>query len=351
MTDGDGGRARPWRVVQWTTGIVGGAALRAIIDDPRLELVGVYAHSAGKVGVDAGTIAGRDPVGVVATSDADALLAARPDCVVYMPQWPVIDELERILRAGVNVVTTARLVDGRHYPAGAGDRLVAAARDGGATLLGTGMNPMFVPSVALAATGMCARVRHVRILESVDCGVYGGTGTWEAYGFGTAPEPDRIRAELLDAEPDYLEALDQLAGALGATLDGHELEVDLATANEDRDLGFISIPTGTVSGIDARWIGLVEGTPFVELRTTWKLGALFGYTDTPDWPLLYGYRVDIDGDPNVKVRLSFVPADLDDFDVGAGTALPAVNAIGPVCRAAPGVVGVADLPLVTSRRA
>jgi len=39
------------------------------------------------------------PLGVTATDDVDALLALRPDCVVYNPMWPSIDELVRILEA------------------------------------------------------------------------------------------------------------------------------------------------------------------------------------------------------------------------------------------------------------
>src|ERR1700712_5756913 len=74
----------PLRVVQWTTGIVGASALRAILDDDRLELVGVFAHGAEKVGQDAGALAGRPYTGVVATDDVDALLGLAPDCVVYM---------------------------------------------------------------------------------------------------------------------------------------------------------------------------------------------------------------------------------------------------------------------------
>jgi len=37
-------------VIQWNTGRVGKYSLRAILDDPRLKLVGVYAHSPDKVG-------------------------------------------------------------------------------------------------------------------------------------------------------------------------------------------------------------------------------------------------------------------------------------------------------------
>ena len=43
----------PIRVVQWTTGNVGRRCLRAIVDNPGLELVGCYAWSDGKVGRDA----------------------------------------------------------------------------------------------------------------------------------------------------------------------------------------------------------------------------------------------------------------------------------------------------------
>ena len=42
------------RVVQWATGTTGRLALRAIIDAPDLELVGVRVYDPTKVGMDAG---------------------------------------------------------------------------------------------------------------------------------------------------------------------------------------------------------------------------------------------------------------------------------------------------------
>ncbi|HEX3840927.1 MAG TPA: hypothetical protein VHU85_09075 [Acidimicrobiales bacterium] len=340
------------RVVQWTTGIVGSAALRAILDDPRLELVGVYAFDRSKVGVDAATLAGTDgrpPTGVRAADDIDALLPLKADCVVYMPQWPDIAILERILESGTNVITTARLVTGVHYPDGAGERLARAAEWGGVTLFGTGMNPTYVPTLALAATAMCRRVTRISVTESLDCALYGAAPTWEAYGFGAPLEPERLKSELWAAEPDYREILDVMAAALDVTLDAYTLDVDYAAASEDRDLGFMTIAQGTVAALDARWVGRVHGAPFVEMRTTWKLGSIFGYHQEPDWPLLYGYRIDIDGDPEVHLKLNFMPADLDNLDVGVTTALPAINAIPAVCAAPPGIVTAADLPLVTGR--
>ena len=44
--------------------------------------------------------------------DVDALLALKPDCVVYNPMFADVDELVRILGAGINVVTTSEFITG-----------------------------------------------------------------------------------------------------------------------------------------------------------------------------------------------------------------------------------------------
>ena len=94
---------------------------------PLLELVGCYAWSPEKVGRDVGELFGIEPLGVAATNDIDALLALKPDCVVYNPMWIDVDELVRILSAGVNVVSTASFITGHNLGAGR-DRIVEACR-------------------------------------------------------------------------------------------------------------------------------------------------------------------------------------------------------------------------------
>ncbi len=134
-------------VVQWTTGNVGKESVKAIVANPDLELVGCFAWSDSKVGVDVGELVGIDPIGVTATDDVDALLALAPDVVVYNPMWPSVDELVRILDAGVDVVTTAAFITGGRL----GDereRLVDACERGGSSLFGTGVSPGFAELVA-----------------------------------------------------------------------------------------------------------------------------------------------------------------------------------------------------------
>jgi len=72
---------RRYEVVQWATGSVGASALRAIIEHPDLELVGVLVFDPAKEGLDAGALCGTDDTGVVATRDAGELLALGADCV------------------------------------------------------------------------------------------------------------------------------------------------------------------------------------------------------------------------------------------------------------------------------
>ena len=99
-----------YRVVQWSTGNVGRHALAGIDARPDLDLIGVWVSSAAKGGIDAGTLAGLGrELGVHATTDADALLALQPDCIVHTAMadhrlGEALDDLARFLRAGIKVV-------------------------------------------------------------------------------------------------------------------------------------------------------------------------------------------------------------------------------------------------------
>jgi hypothetical protein len=81
------GSSSPLRVVQWSTGNAGRKALAGIVRHPELELVGVHAHAADKIGRDAADLCDLEALtGVIATNDADALIALDADCVCYTAQ-------------------------------------------------------------------------------------------------------------------------------------------------------------------------------------------------------------------------------------------------------------------------
>ena len=150
----------PYRVVQWTTGNVGKSSVEAIAKNPNYELVGCYAWSKDKNGVDVGELVGIEPLGVAATNDVDALLALKPDCVVYNPMWNDVDELVRILSAGVNVVASASFITG-HNLGDDRDRIEEACKQGGSTMFGSGVSPGFAELLAIVAATGCDRVDKV----------------------------------------------------------------------------------------------------------------------------------------------------------------------------------------------
>ena len=118
-----------YRVVVWGPGNVGRPAIRGVIRNPALELVGVIAHNADKNGVDAGELAGLEPVGVAVGTDSSAVLDLLPDALVYAvnsdfhPQQS-IDECCEALRAGINVVAVG--LYGLMHPSSADPTLAEA---------------------------------------------------------------------------------------------------------------------------------------------------------------------------------------------------------------------------------
>jgi 2,4-diaminopentanoate dehydrogenase len=339
------------KVIQWTTGNVGRRALRAILRNPELELVGVYAHGQDKAGLDAADLCGHDrATGIRATRDADALLRLRPDACSYNPLWPDVDELCRMLEAGVNVCSTAGFITGGRLSAADRERLLAAARSGNATLFGSGVNPGFVNLFALVSAQICDRVDQVRVLESADASAYASKATQESVGFASPLGAPGLVERTRGASEVFAEAVALTADALGVALDAIDFDADYAPATDDNDLGFMQIPKGTVAAIDGRWRGRAAGRDVIVLRFQWIMGKHV----EPPFKLRHGYFVEIDGEPSVRSQFQILPPrDWREHGyMGLGmimTAMPAVNAIAAVVAAPPGIATHATLPLVTAR--
>lgn len=341
----------PRRVVQWSTGNVGRRALKAMLDHDGFDVVGVYAHSRDKVGRDAGDLAGTGTSGVAATDDVDALLAIAPDCVVYTPNRIDYALVARILRSGINVVTTGDFLTGTHHPR---ERVLleTAADDGQSTFLGTGFEPGFVNVVAGLLTGACRRIRSVRLVETLNCARYPVREAWTVLGFAApldqrygefGPESHRFGI-------GYFETLDLIAQMLGVELDEKRGSVEHAAVTRDLDLGWINFPAGSVAGQRRTYRGYRRGHELVQLAICWTMSD-----DGLDrqWTEAEGFTVEVEGEPRVDATIRFgLPHDgelTDEKDVMSllmvGTAMAAVNAIPHVCDAAPGVLTPLDLPV------
>ncbi len=341
------------RVVQWTTGNVGRRSVRAIAAHPDLELVGCYAWSDAKVGRDAGELSGIDPVGVIATNDVDALLATRPDCVVYNPMWPNVDEMVRILEAGVNVVSTAAFVNGRAYGERDRGRIADACERGGASMFGTGISPGLVELVAITVANLCDRIDKITINEGSDTTLYDSPATERPCGFGRPIDDPELPGMAAEGTAVFGEAVALIGDALGVDLDEIVCVAEYASTIADVVMESWTIPAGCVAGVAASWQGRVGDRTVVELNVRWKKGQ----TLDREWPIEEGHVIVVDGRPTVRAKLEYLPP--PDFEATTFadfmvlgmimTAMPAVHAIPAVVAAPPGIVTYNDLPLPVPR--
>ena len=180
--------------------------------------------------------AASNPLGVAATNDIDALLALKPDCVVYNPMWLDVDELVRILSAGVNVVATAAFITGHNLGAGR-DRIVDACQRGASTMFGTGISPGFAELLAIVSATICDRVDKVTVNEAADTTFYDSPATEMPVGFGKPIDHPELQAMTAQGTAVFGEAVRLVADALGIELDDVRCEAEYAQTTADLDLG------------------------------------------------------------------------------------------------------------------
>ncbi|WP_217159608.1 NAD(P)H-dependent amine dehydrogenase family protein [[Mycobacterium] fortunisiensis] len=342
---------KPIRVIQWTTGNIGRRSLHAMISRDDMELVGVYAHGADKVGVDAAELAGwPEPTGVRATNSIDELIALEPDACCYNPLWPNIDELVALLEAGVNVCSSAAWITGGKQTPQDLDRIRKACETGSSTMFGSGAHPGVTNMVGMVLSGSCERVDEIRITESVDCSTYESADTMAAMGFAQDPDTPGLTESVRRESEVFAESAAMMADAIGATLDRITFDVTFTAATADSDLGFMKIPAGTVGSVYGYHRGWVGEKNVVSVGFNWIMGSHV----TPPKPVADGHVIQVFGLPNMRTVLHCLPPKdwSEPSFSGLGsiyTALPVTNAVPAVVAAAPGIVTLKDLPPITGR--
>ena len=227
------------RVVQWATGAVGAAQLREVIDRPDLELVGVFVYSPDKVGVDAGTLAGRPPIGVAATNDKAAILALDADVVLHAASKAFAennntDDIVALLESGKNVITTTSYNHLPTYGADADTRIRRACERAGTRFHAAGEHPGFMfERLATALTALSKRVDSITVQEFVDCsGVSGRQMLVDLMGMGKRPDEITVDSPMFRAvSVQYEQALGAAADVLGVEIDEIRSAIETGTSS------------------------------------------------------------------------------------------------------------------------
>jgi len=337
----------------WGPGTVGTAAIRELILLPETELRAVLAYSDDKHGIDAGTLAGTNPIGIPVTTNVEEFMAAGPECVIHAPRdvgdFRADEDLVLLLANGINVVTVLPY----QYPFTRGDDAIArlddAAKRGGATLFATGINPGFLfERVVLTATGLCNDIQRISLSEYINVEhISGGAEFLTVMGFGMqATDPATVEA-VAGTVSNYLTPyLYYAADQMGLHIERLERDDEHINTSVDIEIpDLFTLKAGTVARVRFRWIAYADGKPVLSTQVNWYA------TDAmrPEEARGYGddvWKIQIDGRPSLSLT-----AELSGTLAGdavhpsnpthpsmLGTAVPAIQAIGAVIDAPPGVL-------------
>ncbi|MBU3917116.1 hypothetical protein KKA14_16405 [bacterium] len=346
-----------YKVIQWASGAMGKTCLRAIIDHPDLELVGLFVYSDSKAGRDVGDLLHIDPIGVTATKNINDILALDADVVVHTariqpPYTHHNQDICRLLASGKNVIS----INGHSYPGYWGQEYVntieTACQTGKSTLFGTGLNPGFiVEKIATVATGLCNRIDHIFVSEIVECNrVRDPNYVFDVLAFGSElgsinpNDPSWAPAEILNGM--YREVIAHLVKRLGFNLDRVETDHIMLPATTDINMAAGLIKKGTIGHTNWRWHGIVNNKRLVTLSISWIMET--SHLDKPDYNL---WNIKISGLPGVQIDIDLKNPEDYPYKTGPeqlAVAASVINSIPSVCAAKPGIM---DIPVANHFRA
>lgn len=328
--------ANPIRVIQYGLGPIGSAVARLIVKREGLALVGGIDLDQEKIDKDVGEIIGLEyPLGFTVVGKlADVLAHSAADVVMHTTSsyFNLFEQqILEILEAGLDVVSTAEELSfpWLAHPEAAGE-IDALAKRAGKTVLGTGVNPGFImDALPLFLTAICEQVDRIEVTRVINASKR--RGPLQAK-IGSGMTVDDFRVKMNAGRMGHAglpESMDMVFDTLGKTLVRYDSSVEPVVADRLVKTDYFIVQPGQVRGLKQIARGYTDEGEFVTLTF---LAAL----DAED----EGDTIKITGKPDLEVKLMGTNGDI-------ATAAIAVNAISRVREAAPGLVTMRDLPIVT----
>lgn len=300
-------------------------------------MVGGVDIDPGKVGKDLGeaidlgrrlgTTVCEDLAQVLEHTEADVVLHTTSSYFhLFKPQ------IVEILEAGLDVVSTAEELSfpWLAHPEEAAE-IDALAKQAGSTVLGTGVNPGFImDALPLHLTSICQQVDHIDVTRIINASTR--RGPFQAkIGCGMAVE--EFEALIAAGKMGHVglpESIGMVFHTLGRDLVGFESDVAPVAAEDPVETDYIRVEPGQVMGLMQVARGYTEEGEFLSLTFVAALDAEHE-----------GDTIRITGSPNLEMKLKGTNGDI-------ATVAMVVNAIPRVRAAAPGLVTMPDLPIVTT---
>jgi 2,4-diaminopentanoate dehydrogenase len=275
------------RVIAWGTGPIGLPALRALIDHPEYELVGLHAWSPGKIGRDAGDIAGVGSTEIIATDDVDALLELEADCLVYNGNYAqreaeCVADVVAFLERGTNLVTPALmdLIAQRFGRRQYVEPIAEACIRGQSSAFCGGTDPGYMTTGHLfSLLSGAGRIDSVSVSEICDLNGY---GTYEAIAHWGFNRPLDFRAPMFHDDMGrgwHESTISGIAEYLGVELDEIVHSYETAAVDFDYEATWGTGRAGTIAAVRWTMTGMYKGQPLIfykKLERTHKDAAQTG---------------------------------------------------------------------------
>ncbi len=324
------------RIIQYGLGPIGSAVARHVVERPGLDLVGCVDIDPAKHGRDAGEVISLDRPLRFAVDSALAQVLERTQADVAIHTTSSYfdlfeDQIVEILEAGLDIVTTAEELS---FPwmanAQRAAKIDAAAKRAGKTVLGTGVNPGFLmDALPLFLTAISQRVDRIEVTRVINASTR--RGPFQAK-IGSGLTVEAFNEKMAAGRMGHVglpESVGMVFDTLGKTLARYESTVEPVIAEELTSTEHFQVQPGQVRGLKQVARGYTEEGEFMTLTF---IAALDAGQD--------GDTIAIAGKPDLEVKLKGTNGDL-------ATVAIAVNAVRRVKEAAPGLVTMRDLPIVT----
>jgi len=324
------------RVIQYGLGPIGSAIACHVIERPGLELIGGVDIDTAKVGKDIGEIIGLGhPLGfVVSEKLTQVLTRTKADLVLHTTSsyFDLFkDQIVEILEAGLDVVSTAEELT---FPWLAHSEeaveIDAIAKRFGKTVMATGANPGFLMDcLPLSMTAICQRVDGIDVTRVINATTR--RGSFQAK-IGSGMTVKNFRAKIGQSRMGHVgmhESVGMVLDTMGKKLIRYESTIEPVVADRSIKTEHFEVQPGQVRGLKQVARAYTDEGEFMTLTF---IAALDEKED--------GDTIKITGKPDLEVKLKGTNGDIV-------TVAIAINAIRRMQEAAPGLITMRDLPIVT----
>lgn len=321
------------RVVLYGCGLMGRVIVR-YLHEKGVDVVGAIDNNPELVGQDIGTASGIEPLGVIVSADAEAVLDETAPDVAVLTLLSLMADMETFLlhavERGIDVVTTC---EEAFHPWSTSPeltaRLDAIARRTGATVLGTGYQDVFWGTLVRVAAGATHRIDTIRGYSSYNVDHY-GIALANVHGVGLTEQEFRTQIAEANLPSFALNVPPGFVAGLGLTETSTVQELVPIVAEEPRESATLgrTIEVGQALGMTARVTTTTAEGPTIVVELVGKVYAE-DEVDHNDWT--------IEGEPTTPIIVT-AP------DTVALTCATTVNRIPQVIAARPGVITTEELP-------